>query len=385
MITSADNSEESDNGEDSGVESEVEDVVIDRPFDPEKIKIRTINIVVEQIISRIQHSEIDLSPEFQRLRGVWDLKRKSRLIESLLLRIPIPVFYVAEDASETWSVVDGLQRMSTLYDFMVGEFALSDLEYLKHFERNHFKDLPRPMQRRISETQLVVNVIERGTPEEVMFNIFSRINTGGMKLNGQEIRHALHKGPVRTYLQELAELPQFILATDNSIRPTRMSDRECVLRFLAFYIYPWERYSSNDLDGFLGRAMNELNAMTSENRAQLKDVFIKAMVAAARIFGDDAFRKRYKPNVGRNPVSKALFEAWGVALARRTPEEIEKLVTLRWEVQHAFIRLMSSNREFDVAISYSTGVPQRVSKRFGEIESLITETLHASKAQTQEL
>jgi hypothetical protein len=247
-----------DEASDTGVEAEQQDLSIKRPFDPERIKVRTVNVVVEQIISRINHNEVDLSPDFQRLRGVWDVQRKSRLIESLLLRIPIPVFYVAEDADENWLVVDGLQRMSTLYDFIDGQFALTRLEYLSDYEGERFAKLPRAMQRRISETQLVVNVIEPGTPEEVMFNIFSRINTGGMKLNGQEIRHALHKGPVRNYLKELAELPEFLEATAASIKKDRMSDRECVLRFLAFYFDRWEFYSANDLDGYLGSAMNKI-------------------------------------------------------------------------------------------------------------------------------
>ena len=139
-----------------------------------------------------------LRPDFQRLAGIWDNTRKSRLIESLLLRIPIPVFYVAADENEIWSVVDGVQRISTIYDYVTDKFRLSRLEYLKKLEGALYTGLPRQMQRRINETQFVVNVIEPGTPPEVMFNIFRRINTGGMALNGQEIRHALHAGPVAT-------------------------------------------------------------------------------------------------------------------------------------------------------------------------------------------
>ena len=359
-----------------GLEIEQEDPgEIKRPFDPEKIKVRTVPILVEQLVSRIEHEEIDLSPDFQRARGIWDYKRRSRLIESLLLRIPLPVFYVAADQSESWSVVDGLQRTSTINDYVTGQFPLNNLEYLTKFDGLVFEDLPRTMQRRIRETQLIVNVIEPGTPEEVMFNIFHRINTGGMTLNGQEIRHALNPGAVRTFLKVLAETDEFMTATDGSIKTARMADRECVLRFLAFYIQPWEKYSANDLDGYLVVAMKKVNAMSPDKRADLLEEFKKAMSAAFDIFARKAFRKQYRLRDRRRPVSKALFEAWGVGLARRSDEEIGTLADKREEVLRGFIALMKEDWEFEVAISSSTGSPARVRKRFHAIEELIRRCL----------
>lgn len=363
---------EVDIDQDSGLEREREDSgEIKRPFDPEKIKIRTVNIVVDQLVSRIDHDEIDLAPDFQRIAGIWDNKRKSRLIESLLLRIPIPVFYVAADENERWSVVDGLQRTSTIHTYVAGGYGLTQLEYLTKLDEYYYNDLPRPMQRRISETQLVVNVIESGTPKEVMFNIFRRINTGGMMLNVQEIRHALHPGPIRDYLKDLVGTEEFLQATDNSIKTDRMADRECVLRFLAFYIEPWERYSANDLDRYLGLTIEKINAMSSSERDRFLMDFKKAMRAAFHIFGNDAFRKRYSPNEKRHPISKALFEAWSVGLARRSNENINILVKNREGVVAGFMSLMNDDWEFDTAVSYSTGDPSRIRKRFQSIDELI--------------
>ena len=185
-----------------GIESEQEEEQISHPFKPEKIRIRTVSPTIDQVVSRLAHNEIILTPGFQRRLDIWEPVDRSRLIESLLLRIPIPVFYVATDENEVWSVVDGLQRISTIRDYIMNEFPLMHLEYLTELDGNCYKDLSRPMQRRISETQLIVNVIEPETPQEVMFNIFQRINTGGLKLNGQEIRHALNPGPVLNYLEE---------------------------------------------------------------------------------------------------------------------------------------------------------------------------------------
>lgn len=363
--------EEDDVEPDSGVEEDRDDpdAVIKEPFDPSKIKVRTVPVLVDQLVERIRHAEIDLAPDFQRMRGIWKPVNKSRLIESLLLRIPIPVFYVAADVDDNWEVVDGVQRMSTLYDYITDQFALAGLEYRVEFNAKRFEQLPRVMQRRIRETQLVVNVIEPGTPPEVMFNIFSRINTGGMKLNGQEIRHALHPGPVRDFLKALADSDAFTAATSRSIKPDRMIDRECVLRFLAFHIEQWEQYRSRSLDGYLAGIMKRINAMPPGERDLLRADFEKAMLAAKRIFGSKAFR-----NVSneRARINKSLFEAWGVQLARCSPNEIDRLVGHRKEIVKRF-RTVLKDPEFDKAISQATAMPQRIRKRFTAIRDLVQE------------
>ena len=364
--------------DDDGLEVEREDAdaaAITRPFEPEKIKIRTTPLLVDQLVSRVNHGEIDLAPDFQRRAGIWGDTQKSRLIESLLLRIPIPVFYVAADRHETWSVVDGLQRTSTIHEYATGRFRLKALEYLRQFNGDRFQDLPRTMQRRINETQLVVNVIEQGTPREVMFNIFRRINTGGLPLNGQEIRNALHPGAVRAFLKTMAESREFKLATCNSVKAKRMGDQECVLRFLAFHMDPWEHYADNDLDHFLGEAMARINRLSDDERGSLQRDFKRAMIAAHRIFGPHAFRKRYQENERRKPVSKALLETWSVALARRSDLDHERLARCNGRVVQRAISLLNNDREFEMAISYSTGVPSRVRKRFRAVDDLLEECL----------
>lgn len=346
---------------------------VERPFDPTRIRIHTVQLVVDQLMSRIQHGEIDLAPDFQRMPGIWHAEGKSRLIESLLLRIPIPVFYVAADEDENWAVVDGLQRLSTIRDYVTGRFPLTRLEYRGELEGRRYDELPRAMQRRISETQFIVNVIEPGTPPEVMFNIFRRINTGGVPLNGQEIRHALNPGPVREYLKALARSTEFVYATNGSIKPNRMADRECVLRFLSFHMEPWERYAADSLDSHLETAMKTINAMAPDRRDALAADFRKAMSAAKRIFGDDAFRKRFRPDAGRNQISIALFETWAVQLARCSPEQIERLAAEREAVRNRFMALLNEDTEFEKAISVSTGTSQRIRKRFTAIRDMVKE------------
>ena len=194
-------------------------------------------------------------------------------------------------------------------------------------------------------------------------------------LNGQEIRNALHPGPVREYLKKLTETEEFLKATNNSIKKDRMADRECVLRFLAFYIDPWEDYDVNDLDGYLSRAMTKINKMTPERRDAIAREFKKAMRAARSIFDDDAFRKRYSRNDSRRLVSKALFEAWSIQLARCSSDQINEFVNRREAVIDRFISLMNQDNEFERAISYATGTPRRVKKRFSAISQLVKEVV----------
>ena len=227
------------------------------------------------------------------------------------------------------------------------------------------------MQRRISETSLAVNVIEPETPDEVMFNIFRRINTGGTKLNSQEIRHALIPGPVRMYLETLSKMEEFLKATNRSINKKRMADRDCVLRFLAFYIDDWEGYTANDIDGYLTNAMKRINSMTEQERDSIAADFRKAMRAADDIFGENTFRKIYRDGSRKGRINKALFGAWSVGLARRSRKEVNRLVRNKARVRKGFMALLQDDREFERAISYSTGTPARVRKQFQTIDDLI--------------
>jgi hypothetical protein len=365
-----------------GVEDEPvdEEVVLTHPFDPSKIRVTTEPRTIDLLHRRIKHQEIDLAPEFQRRARLWKPHRKGQLIESILLRIPLPVFYVAATEDDMWSVVDGLQRLTTIHDYLSDAFALTGLEYLHQLEGLRFSDLPRSMQRRIEETSLVLNIIQPGTPDELMINIFKRLNTGGLPLTGQEIRNALHKGPVRQFLADTVKTKSFQRATDGRVSDDRMDAQECVLRFAAFLMEGWQSYDRNDLDAYLSEAMRKLNELPSVELDKIRNRFIAAMDAAYGIFNNDAFRKRYHTEDGRKPVSKALFEAWSVALANLEPEAVVTLVERKEEVRTAFQMLMTSDNFFDVSISSSTGTVQRVHKRFSEIESIIKQILSVDES-----
>jgi len=353
-------------------DNDIED--IRRPFDPNQIRVATNTKNVDLIIRRIDRDEIDLAPDFQRAE-VWTPTKKSRLIESLLLKIPIPVFYVSADIEDTWSVVDGVQRLSTIHSYMKGEFSLRNLEYLTEFDGRRFAKLSRPMQRRIEETELLFHVIQPGTPDVVKFNIFTRINTGGMPLSPQELRHALNPGIARDFLKGLVSTNDFVAATGGGMNDTRMGARECALRFSAFYPRKWEDYDENDLNSYLNQTMRELNKSSKENLQSIEDAFTRSMRAAVRIFGNQAFRRPSDRGGLRKPLSKPLFEAWSVNLAQLDPDAIRVLEIKKSQLIEKFKSALDDDPWFERSITVSTGTAKSVSIRLQTVRDIIGETL----------
>ena len=364
----------------TGVESEdvSSGVTITKPFDPTLIRVSPWTTTVDLLLKRIAQGALDLSPGFQRKGGIWTKETQSRLIESLLIRIPIPALYIDATDEDHWLVVDGLQRLTTLKRFVIDkELKLSGLEFLTQLEGATCEDLKLKFKRRILETQMYVYKIEQGTPSDVKFNIFKRINTGGLPLSAQEIRHALNQGEATKFLGRLAESEEFLSATAHGISDKRMAAQECVLRFVAFTLTPHNDYKGGDLDGFLNDTMARMNEMSKVRLTELEHQFLQTMVAAREIFDDDAFRKRYDKGRGRSPINKALFEAWSVNLGKLSEDQIMVLEREREVLKDKFIELMNTP-EFSDAVSQGTGDATKVNLRFRKIEQLIQEVLDDS-------
>jgi hypothetical protein len=353
------------------VEKEDTSAEISRPFDPNKIQVRLWTPTIDLLMKRIAQGEIDLAPEFQRKAGIWKEKAQSQLIESLLIRLPLPAFFIDGIDEDQFAVIDGIQRLTALKRFVLdGALRLVGLEFLKDLIGKTFVELPRKLQRRIEETMVTVNIIEKGTPEEAKLNLFKRINTGGLALTAQEIRHAINPGPVRGFLKELAESDDFLKATSRSVNTDRMDDRECVLRSLAFVLTPPEQYpAQQDFDWFLNMAMKNLNVMTPEQRAELGRRFRRSMQAASTILGNKSFRKLLRDR--RSPINKALFESWSVNLDACPDKELAELALRRDVVVDRFIHLLRDSSDFEMALSQGTGDRSKVLLRFREIRALL--------------
>jgi hypothetical protein len=374
--------EETDESSGTGLEEEeTGGGEIKEPFDPAKIRVEPKVMVISLLLERIKRGEIDLSPAFQRKAGIWKDRQKSQLIESLLIRIPLPAFYMDGGDENRWLVVDGLQRLSTMKSFVLDqELVLTGLEFLKDYNGKTFDQLPRNLQRRIQETQVTVFLIQENTPPEVKFNIFKRINTGGLPLSTQEIRHALYQGSegqAAGFLRHLVGSSEFKAATNESIKDDRMGAQECILRLLAFMKTPYHEYKGNDLESFLNARMDGLNKVSKNELEILSDRVRCAMRDCYRIFGDKAFRKQKRGHPRRLPINRALFEVWGTAIEALTTDEVNRIVDRQNRLNNAFITLLEV-KDFEDAISFGTGDPKKVRIRFSRVEQLIQETLNDS-------
>lgn len=334
--------------ENTDIEEEVENYDSNyslNPFDPSKVDITMKPLTFDLIIKRLENEEIDLLPDFQRKAGLWTGEQKSRLIESLLLRIPLPAFYFDGTNNSNWVIIDGLQRLSAIKDFFVEKsLKLHNLEFLKDFNGYGVDDLTRTHTRRIEETQIIAYIINPGTPDNLKFNIFKRINTGGLKLEPQEIRHALYQGNTTEFLKRLANSEQFKEATYYSVKSERMLDREFVLRFVSFYLLGENKYKGN-IDEFLIDGMKLINKLSLDELYDLEKTFYKSMELAYNIFGMYAFRKQFNKS-RRNPINKGLFEAWSVELARLTDEQINIALGKKRDIDKAFMDTLKTNNSF---------------------------------------
>ena len=377
-------------GATAGVEQEVPEAVT-YPFDSELISISSQVVPLSYLLEQVKDGAIS-APQIQRGANLWNIEQQSKLIESLMLRIPLPLFYVSIDKNEHWFIVDGLQRISAIRNYILDKkFKLSGLEFLKNdCEGLFYDDLSTKYKKRIKETQLQFATINATTPPSVQRTIFKRLNTGGLPLSAQEIRHALYYGNSATFLEKLSKKNAFVQATTGSINDSRMVARELILRFIAFLVRGVESYpKSDDMDSFLSETMQFMNAMPDLSRSNLKKIFyelpenikcrysnfdeieskfILAMKRAYILFEKNAFRKSTSLQGYRTPINKALFDTIAVILAEMSENKFGTVCSKREEMWVELNELFNNDQYFVHLISRDSLKCQSVNRRFKALE-----------------
>lgn len=372
----------------AGVEAE-DELIIHEPFDPQAISINSKAVALDAVLRRIKNGTIRLSPDFQR-NFVWDATRKSHLIESMMLRIPLPMFYVSEDKNGDWEVVDGLQRLTTIRDFVLGPDNDGKGDKLKKLEfwgdefndKTYFNIEKDPKASRIvnniMESELSFTIINPDTPEKVKRNIFKRINTGGMRLSPQEIRNALYQGPVTELLTQLVSSEAYKKVLQNTVRDDRMAGRELILRYIAFHTFTRESYKG-DMDDYLSSAMSIVNKDKLDkpvpyeiiNSIELDDIknnFITALLRTFEVFGEHAFRKSLPGSKRKSPINKSLFEVWANIFTEMSEDDFEIVVDHKNEFIKEYEATLLNNNDFNNAISRHGSTVFGVTTRHDKIE-----------------
>ena len=339
----------------------------DYPIDD--ILIRNESRTIYDVIRRIARGTYVMDPDFQR-DFVWPEDKQSKLIESVIMRIPLPVFYMAEDDKGNMVVVDGLQRLSTFKRFVGDELKLS-LPERKGLNGKKFSDLQPKLQNRIEDCNLIFYTIDSKVGERARLDIFERVN-GGVPLTRQQMRNCLYMGQATRFLKEESQTDVFLKATSESLNWRTMRDREFVNRFCAFRIFDLDEYSG-DMDDFLAKCLHRMNKFEEAELSLLSTEFRKSLANNYMLFEEHAFRK-YRPEQERRSVLNAsLWDVMSTGLSRYDKERVRAHAAPLREA----VRALFSDEEFDMAITYATNDRGRVTTRFRMARETLEEVLGA--------
>lgn len=335
----------------------------DYPIDT--LLIRNENRTIHDVLRRIEQGSFVMDPDFQR-DFVWNDDKQSKLIESVLMRIPLPVFYLAEDTEGKMIVVDGLQRLSTFERFVSNKLKLK-LSHQRDLHRKLFKALPPKLQNRIEDCNLILYVIDAKVPERARLDIFERVNSG-VPLTRQQMRNSLYMGPATRFLKEEASTKSFEDATGKSLNVLTMRDREFVNRFCAFHLLSVDEYRG-DMDDFLARGLKQMNEPGVVNLKAVSEDFRRSLANAFHTFGRQAFRKHDAGKEHRGVINASLWDVMATGLAGWAEDLV---VTKAHRLRSAFYELLQ-DEEFVRAITYSVNDVKKVQYRFKAAQKMFQE------------
>jgi len=346
------------------------------PYDPTEadIDIREDPQTIFELLRKYDNGKLIIEPDFQR-NVVWDSDKKSKFIESVILNFPLPPWYLNQTKEGKLIIVDGIQRTTALHEFVNNEFKLSGLEALTRLNGYTFselKELPGDYQTRIEDKKIYIYLIKPSVSVKVVYDIFNRINTGGTKLERQEVRNCIFSGKSTKLLKQLSEKEYFIKAIDNGVSPKRMKDREVILRYLAFKLFDYEKDYEGDMSDFVEKAMKKINLMDDGEIEILENDFERVMNLTFDFFGTKNFRLPSGKNRGR--INIAIFESLCYFFSKMSDEFLQ---AHKKSIQDNFIKLLENPEYFD-AIRYSTSSKSKVITRFKLAQNILGDVENAN-------
>lgn len=341
-------------------------------FDPSSIDVEKKSMSISSLIDMLRNDMIDLSPAFQRKDNLWKPDRQSQLIESLMLKLPLPSMYFEYDKQrKKYIVIDGLQRLCTIKNFAVTKkLALRNLEFLSdEYDGATYDSLSFNDRIELGLQEITVNILKGTTPDAAKYAIFKRINSSATTLTNQEIRNALYSGSGLLMLTELAANPTF---ASLGFPTSRMDDREAVLRFMAFKIHGSEGYSGR-MDSFLTNTLIELNDMPESRLDELKAAFRQGTDRSVALLGAEAMRL---PGNKKNRPSKAIFDTLAVGLSELSNEDFRHLMQDSNRFKDSFHSMIANDKRFLEAVGNRSDRQFAARYRYSEFRALCTKTIY---------
>ena len=333
----------------------------DYPID--ELLIRHETRTIFDVNRRIGQNNYIMDPDFQR-DFIWPKDKQSKLIESVIMRIPLPVFYLAEDDRGRMVVVDGLQRLSTFQQFFDGKLKL-DLPGREELHHKSFSDLSPKLQNRLEDFNLIFYIIDPKVPERARLDIFERVN-GGIPLTRQQMRNCLFLGPATHFLKDEARTEIFINATGRSLNAKTMRDREFVNRFCAFNILGTDQYKG-DMDEFLANSLRQMNSYNKSQLTELSQGLRRSLTNNFNLFKRHAFRKSTVDSTNRSVLNASLWDVLSVTLSKCSEQSVlDHADEIRMRT-----RKLLQNEAFAAAISISPNDAQKVRTRFSLANQLL--------------
>ncbi|WP_326572418.1 DUF262 domain-containing protein [Actinacidiphila glaucinigra] len=351
-----------------------DDKVLDRfKRAQESLVLQSSDLPLQTISAMVLAEAIDIKPAYQR-RERWSVEKQSALIESFLLNIPIPPVYLSEEDYGRYSVIDGKQRITAIHKFLTGKLSLKGVVELPELNGRTFDQIPAALKQTLTVRPYlrVVTLLKQSDPE-LKYEVFTRLNSGGERLEAQEVRNVAFRGPLNDLIYELADMPflrqQLKITSQKSAAYADMTDAEYVLRFFAL-ANGWR-----DFSGSLSRSMDEFMIRNMNNgedfREHLRDRFVEALDTCRRIWGKNAYRRPTGPDVWRDQTLAGMYDAQMVAVSMLDDGErmhaIRNAAAIAERTQREFL----ADAQFEKSVRVATNTPSSVIYRIQKVHGIL--------------